>query len=465
MSEKFYSLVTKVGQSKIANSISTGKKINFKTMKAGDGNGSYYNPDENQTDLVKTVWEGNIDNVYIDKDNPNWIHIEAIIPSNKGGFTLREYGAFDDAGDLIGVCKTAETYKPLITDGSIKELILDLMLCVLNTDTVNLTVDSSVIYAKKSDVDRLQTEVDNLNTAINEVNEYGLFKKATGDSTNILVANLNFEKGKNRTFIAIANNNGASTLLNSKQLYKAGTTTPPIIHEGRAYTVWADVEKNCFFLKASATGNSNAEHVLANKTFSNDDDTDLIGSMPNRAAINAAINCGGKYIIPAGYHNGDGYVQANSLASQTGGATATDDKVMNGYTYWKDGALRTGNATIQSLGGKKFASGRAAFTSNDSGDLYIDISQSCDFSPKIITFLIEGGNYTGVLDLYTGYRVIPGCYVTNTSSSSHHLYENKSITSLDLSNIQVCTHSRSDGKDYTPLTKNTEYYVRWFAIE
>lgn len=250
MSEKFYSLVTKVGQSKIANSISTGKKINFKTMKAGDGNGSYYNPDENQTDLVKTVWEGNIDNVYIDKDNPNWIHIEAIIPSNKGGFTLREYGAFDDAGDLIGVCKTAETYKPLITDGSIKELILDLMLCVLNTDTVNLTVDSSVIYAKKSDVDRLQTEVDNLNTAINEVNEYGLFKKATGDSTNILVANLNFEKGKNRTFIAIANNNGASTLLNSKQLYKAGTTTPPIIHEGRAYTVWADVEKKLFFLKS-----------------------------------------------------------------------------------------------------------------------------------------------------------------------------------------------------------------------
>jgi hypothetical protein len=30
--------------------------------------------------------------------------------------------------------------------------------------------------------------------------------------------------------------------------------------------------------------------------------------------------------------------------------------------------------------GKKFASGRAAFTSNDSGDIYIRLSQSCDFS-------------------------------------------------------------------------------------
>lgn len=463
MSEKFYSLVTKIGQSKIANSISTGKKINFKTMKAGDGNGNYYNPDENQIDLVNTVWEGNIDNVYIDKNNPNWIHIEAIIPSNKGGFTLREYGAFDDTGDLIGVCKTAETYKPLITDGSIKELILDLMICVLNTDTVNITVDSSVIYAKKSDVDILQTEVTNLS---NVINESGLFKKATGTATNILVEDLDFQEGKNRTFIAIANNNGESTLLNSKQLYKAGTTAPPIIHEGRAYTVWADVEKNCFFLKASATGNSTAEHVLANKTFSNDDDTDLIGSMPNRAAINENINCGGKYIIPAGYHNGNGYVQANSLASQTSGATATDDKVMNGYTYWKDGTLRTGKATIQSLGAlKKFTKTINVQCNDNTSSIYTSIDD-CDFTTIYgITFILDNKYVTQYDNIYK-FRLDHGAWIwfsgSSSSSSGSYRYENsatKYTTELNLNNILAFYQHSSDSAS-RPLTTGQTYELK-----
>ena len=76
--------------------------------------------------------------------------------------------------------------------------------------------------------------------------------------------------------------------------------------------------------------------------------------MPNQGAKTATLNCGGSYTIPKGYHNGSGKVTANSLSSQTSGATATDDKVMNGYTYWKDGAKRTGKATIQSLGGKRY---------------------------------------------------------------------------------------------------------------
>lgn len=159
MAEKFYSILTNIGKAKVANSIGLGTKINFSKMKVGDGGGSYYEPTESQTDLKHTVWEGNINHVEVDKDNPNWIHIEIMIPSTVGGFTIREYGTYDSDGDLIGICKCAETYKPVIADGSTKELLLDLILCVVNTDTVELKVDPTIIFAKKSEVEQLRTDI------------------------------------------------------------------------------------------------------------------------------------------------------------------------------------------------------------------------------------------------------------------------------------------------------------------
>ena len=91
--------------------------------------------------------------------------------------------------------------------------------------------------------------------------------------------------------------------------------------------------------------------VLAGYTAVTSDSNDepAAGTMVNQGAKTAALDCGGSYTIPAGYHNGSGRVTANSLASQTGGATATDAYVRQGYTYWKDGVKRTGAMTVSSV--------------------------------------------------------------------------------------------------------------------
>ena len=73
------------------------------------------------------------------------------------------------------------------------------------------------------------------------------------------------------------------------------------------------------------------------------------GAMANRGAVSSALNCGGSYTVPSGYHNGFGKVTANSLASQTGGVTAEDKYVLNGKTYWRDGVKRTGSMTVASV--------------------------------------------------------------------------------------------------------------------
>ncbi len=91
-------------------------------------------------------------------------------------------------------------------------------------------------------------------------------------------------------------------------------------------------------------------NVLQGKTYvgADTDDEIGIGTMPNNPAQNVSLNCGQSVTIPLGYNPGS-IITANSLASQTGGATADDSKVLSSYTYWKDGIKRTGNLSVTSV--------------------------------------------------------------------------------------------------------------------
>lgn len=71
----------------------------------------------------------------------------------------------------------------------------------------------------------------------------------------------------------------------------------------------------------------------------------LTGTMPNNGAVSQALNAGGSYTIPAGYHNGAGKVTANSLASQTSGTAVAAD-ISSGKTAWVNGVRLTGTAQI-----------------------------------------------------------------------------------------------------------------------
>lgn len=71
----------------------------------------------------------------------------------------------------------------------------------------------------------------------------------------------------------------------------------------------------------------------------------LTGIMEDNGAVSQALNAGGSYIIPAGYHNGSGKVTGNSLASQTS-ATAAAADIASGKTAWVNGAKITGTLDI-----------------------------------------------------------------------------------------------------------------------
>lgn len=177
-----------------------------------------------------------------------------------------------------------------------------------------------------------------------------VIEDADGTANAITLTELTLENGYIKKFKAKYNNNPTKlTTINSKKVYRAGTTEAPTFIANKAYTVWYNASGDNFFIEASAEGDVEASNVLSGKYFSNSKDTNIPGTMPNNSSINASLSCGESITIPLGYTPG-GTVRANSLISQTGGVTADDAKVLNGYTYWKEGIKRTGTMANKATG-------------------------------------------------------------------------------------------------------------------
>jgi len=187
------------------------------------------------------------------------------------------------------------------------------------------------------------------------------YQVATGTATVITVPTGTLTNGYAKTFIASANNSGAATTINGKALYKPGTTTAPTLIAGKAYTVWYNTTGNCFFIKASATGTATPAQVLAEVPYSNENDTDLVGTMVNRSgAYQSPLRIDGVYEVgalyacpPKGFYDGDfagasylrisepNHIAANYLAGKTYfGLPGTMPDLGNGYvvrgTAWTD---------------------------------------------------------------------------------------------------------------------------------
>lgn len=241
-----------------------------------------------------------------------------------------------------------------------------------DTAIVNTNTTFSVIQGSN------QKEINlNIDTKFHDL----LYVTAGGTATAITLSLPTLVNGYSKTFIATANNSGTATTINGKSLYKPGTTAAPNLIAGKAYTVWYNSTNDCFFIKASADGNTTADHVLANDTFSNDVDTGLVGTLVdnyNNDNIECTPTVSGntlKLTIPTTAR----YKQGNHLQITDSDFIASN--IINGVNLFGI----TGSATIESLGGKQFASG--SVYRNDSSFFTVNLP----FTPNFIVTMDNAG--------------------------------------------------------------------------
>lgn len=154
----FFTILTKVGEAKLANATALGQTVQFEKLAVGDGNGVLPTPDQNQTALINEVRRALLNAVEIDPNNPNWIICEQVIPEDVGGWTIREVGIYDVDGDLIAVGNFPETYKPILEEGSGRTQTVRIVLQVSSSSSVELKIDPSIVLATREYVDKKQAD-------------------------------------------------------------------------------------------------------------------------------------------------------------------------------------------------------------------------------------------------------------------------------------------------------------------
>lgn len=153
MSTKYMGIWTEKGLKKMAQYATEDKTISFTQLAIGDGSGSIPEPAANATSLVNEVWRGTLNNVANNPDNETSVLVEIVIPYNVGGFFVREWGIYDNEGDLLVYGNHAEFYKAKLAEGTGAELRELIELPITNEGVVEITVSyealASVAFVNK----------------------------------------------------------------------------------------------------------------------------------------------------------------------------------------------------------------------------------------------------------------------------------------------------------------------------
>ncbi|EAK4300961.1 phage tail protein [Campylobacter coli] len=154
---EYYTILTKIGIAKFIAARASGNGVNLKSFKLSS---KVILPSEEMQSLEEIVYEANINSKSVDENNPNYINLMCYVPSDVGGFEINAIGIYDEVGDLLAVGNLPRTYKPILKEGSAKELMIKIVMELSNAEEVILKLDSSVIMASRDYVDAIKIELE-----------------------------------------------------------------------------------------------------------------------------------------------------------------------------------------------------------------------------------------------------------------------------------------------------------------
>lgn len=139
----YYAILTNIGEQRLAESAvgnPMGLASSTGVMEVGTGdNFTEYEPVKTQTALKGKVAEVTLNRVAMDAQRPTQFFVDAIIPPHIGGWTIREFGIRNTAGELLIIGKYPPSFKPLPNDSAAKALTIRAIVDISGTALQNAT--------------------------------------------------------------------------------------------------------------------------------------------------------------------------------------------------------------------------------------------------------------------------------------------------------------------------------------
>ena len=140
----YVAMLTDVGAAQLASAAATGTPLSFTHMAVGDGNGVTPIPSKLQTALIHENLRLPLNRLTARADRPV-IVAELILPSNVGGWWVREVGLYDSAGRLVAVANYPATFKPTLGQGTGRTQGIRLQILVSSTANITLIDDPTLV--------------------------------------------------------------------------------------------------------------------------------------------------------------------------------------------------------------------------------------------------------------------------------------------------------------------------------
>lgn len=147
----YIAMLTDVGAAQQAKAIANGTPWNITHMGVGDGNGVTPIPSKLQKKLINENVRLKLNRLTVRADRPV-ISAELVLPSDVGGWWVREVGLYDSTGALVAVASYPPTYKPTLAQGTGRTQGIRLQILVSSTANVTIQDDPTVVTATLSTV-------------------------------------------------------------------------------------------------------------------------------------------------------------------------------------------------------------------------------------------------------------------------------------------------------------------------
>lgn len=144
--------LTAAGAAKLTAANAGGPAVSLTHIAIGDGNGNpVAEPTGNETALVHEIagQRRQINALYVSPTDSTVMMAEMVIPADQGGFAVHEIGIFDAEGGLFAYGNFPATYKPLASEGSTRDMIIEAAMKVSNSAVIQLVIDASIVIATR----------------------------------------------------------------------------------------------------------------------------------------------------------------------------------------------------------------------------------------------------------------------------------------------------------------------------